>query len=291
MPIHSSAVGRKIPGVTIEVTTRMLLAYAAGIGESSPCFFDDACPEGLVATPSFCAALEWAVINERIESSNALNITAEESMRIVRAGQDSNFYRPIRSGDKLHTSGEITQIKQTRAGALIVQKVETVDDATKEPVVTSWLSWIMRGATIDGPDNEIECPDALNIEPPSRSELVSTEIFIPRKTPHVYAECSGIWTPINTQRKSALAAGLPDVILHGMATWSIAGREVLKTQGQNNPSRMKRFTADFRAMIVPGGTVRLLQGRCCSRPEAVYYCVENQRGEVAVSGYAFLEMI
>jgi acyl dehydratase len=259
MPIHSSAVGRKIPGVSIEVTTRMLLAYAAGIGESSPCFFDDACPEGLVATPSFCAALEWAVINERIESTNALDITAEESMRIVRAGQDSNFYRPIRSGDKLHTSGEITQIKQTRAGALIVQKVET--------------------------------PDALNIEPPSRSELVSTEIFIPRKTPHVYAECSGIWTPINTQRKSALAAGLPDVILHGMATWSIAGREVLKTQGQNNPSRMKRFTADFRAMIVPGGTVRLLQGRCCSRPEAVYYCVENQRGEVAVSGYAFLEMI
>lgn len=291
MPIQSSAVGRKIPGVSTEVTTRMLLAYAAGIGESSPCFFDDACPEGLVATPSFCAALEWAVINERIVSSNVLDISAEEAIRIVRAGQDSTFYRPIRSGDKLYTSGEITQVKQTRAGALIVQKVETVVEATGEPVVTSWISWIMRGATIEGQDNVTDVPESLEIETPQRNELMATEIFIPRKSPHVYAECSGIWNPINTQRKSALAAGLPDVILHGMATWSIAGREVLKTQGQNNPSRMKRFTADFRAMIIPGGTVRFLQGRCRSNPEAVYYCVENQQGEVAVSGFAFLEMI
>ena len=291
MHIHSSAVGHKIPGISTEVTTRMLLAYAAGIGENSPCFFDDTCPEGLVATPSFCAALEWAVINEKIVGSNALAISAEEAIRIVRTGQDSTFYRPIRSGDKLHTCGEITQIKQTRAGALIVQKVETVVEASGEPVVTSWISWIMRGATIEGQDNETECPAPLDIEPPPLSELVVTEIFIPRKTPHVYAECSGIWNPINTQRKTALAAGLPDVILHGMATWSIAGRELLKAQGQNNPSRMKRFTADFRAMIVPGGRVRFLQGRCCSNPEAVYYCVENQQGEAAVSGFAFLETI
>jgi acyl dehydratase len=230
-------------------------------------------------------------VSEKIGSSNVLDISAEEAMQIVRTGQDSTFYRPIKSGEKLYTSGQVTQIKQTSAGALIVQKIETVVEDTREPVVTSWVSWIMRGAQIEGQDRETERPVALDIEPPPLNELIATEIFIPRKTPHVFAECSGIWNPINTQRKAALAAGLPDVILHGMATWSIAGREVLKTQGQNNPSRMKRFTADFRAMIVPGGTIRLLQGRCVTNPEAVYYCVENQRGETAVSGFVFLETI
>jgi acyl dehydratase len=292
MSISSAAVGRKKNGgVTTEVTTRMMLAYAAGIGECTPRFFDDARPEGLVAPPSFCAALESPVNKESFLNSNFLNITSEEAIRIVRAGHDSTFFRPIRPGDKLHTSGTITQIKQTSAGALVVQKNETVLVDTQEPVVTSWVSWIVRGTKVEGGDAEVESPPTIELEPPTPSELVVTEIFIPRRTPHIYAECSGIWNPINTQRKVALAAGLPDIILHGMATWSIAGREILKMQGENNPHRMTRFTADFRAMIIPGVTIRVLQGRCRSNPEVVYYRVENQQIESAVSGFAFLEAL
>lgn len=291
MPVSSTSVGQKIPGISTEVTTRMLMAYAAGIGETSPSFFDDAGPQGVVAVPSFCAKLEGAVLNDEILSNDALNLSNDEAIRIVRTGQDSTFHRQIFPDDKLHTSGCITQVKETTAGALIVQKVETVVEATQEPVVTSWISWIMRGGKVAGPDTVIEVSHPLDLDVPLSYELVATEIFIPRKAPHVYAECSGIWNPINTQRKTALAAGLPDIILQGMATWSIAGREILKAQGHNNPHKMKRFTANFSAMIIPGGTIRILQGRCRSNPEAVYYCVENQQGDVAVSGFVFLEAI
>jgi acyl dehydratase len=292
MPISSSAVGRKVNGgVTTEVTTRMTLAYAAGIGECSPRFFDDARPGGIVAPPSFCAALETPVNRESLLNSGILNITDEEAIRIVRAGHDSTFYRQIRPGDKLHTSGVITQVRQTSVGALIVQKNETVLESTRVPVVTSWVSWIVRDVKVEGGDVELEPVPAIELAPPPDEELLVTEIFIPRKTPHVYAECSGIWNPINTQRKVALDAGLPDIILHGMATWSIAGREILKAQGENNPHRMTRFTAKFRAMIIPGATIRLLQGRCRSNPEVVYYRVENQQFEEAASGFSFLEAL
>jgi acyl dehydratase len=292
MPISSAAVGRKINGgVTTEVTTRMMLAYAAGIGECSPRFFDDARPEGIVAPPSFCAALEAPINKESFLNSDFLNITSEEAIRIVRTGHDSVFYRAIRPGDKLHTTGMIIQIKQTSAGALVVQKNETVLVDTREPVVTSWISWIVRGTKVQGGDAEVESHPPLDLEPPASRALVVAEIFIPRRTPHIYAECSGIWNPINTQRKVALDAGLPDIILHGMATWSIAGREILKVQGENNPHRMTRFSAKFSSMIIPGATIRLLQGRCHSNPEVVYYRVENQQFEEAVSGFAFLETL
>ena len=35
---------------------------------------------------------------------------------------------------------------------------------------------------------------------------------------HLYSECARIWNPIHTDRAAALAAGLPDIILHGTAT-------------------------------------------------------------------------
>lgn len=269
----------------------MLMAYAAGIGECSPIFFDDTSQEGIVAAPSFCAALEWPIINKRTPILDIPSITEKDVERVVQIAQDSRFYRPIKPGDTLHTSACFTKVKETSAGSLVVQKVETVTADLKEPVVTSWKSWILRGGKVEGPDTEIEATPAVDIEPPSLGELVVTEIFIPRKTPHVYSECSGIWNPINTQKKVALSAGLPDIILQGMATWSLAGREILKTQGHNSSYRMKRFTANFSAMIIPGATIRFLQGRCRSNPETVYYCIENQKGEPAASGYAFLETI
>jgi acyl dehydratase len=269
----------------------MLMAYAAGIGECSPCFYDDASESGIIAPSTFCSALEWPVINEKRDGRESFGITDDETERIVRTGQDSVFHHSIKPGDRLHTSGCITQVKATSAGPMMVEKLDTVLADTQEPVVTSWVSWILRGGILEGEDRVIESSPELEIPRPSIDELVATEIFIPRKTPHVFSECSGVWNPINTQRKAALAAGLPDIILHGMATWSIAGREILKTQGNNNPHRMKRFTARFQAMIIPGATIRVLQGRCRSNPEAVYYCIENQHGEIAVSGFAFLEMI
>jgi acyl dehydratase len=290
MPISSNIVGHEIPAKVVEVTTRMLLAYAAGIGETDPRYFDDASPAGIVAPPSFCAALEWPIMNERM-GNGILDISDEEAAYIVRTGQDSTFHQPIRPGDKLSTSGQIVQVKETSAGALLVQKLVTVEESTGKPVVTSWVSWMMRGGCVEGESREIATCPVLDIEGPSKDELMSSQIYISRKTPHVYSECSGIWNPINSQRKVALAAGLPDVILHGMATWSFVGREILKENGGNNPQQMKRFTADFKSRIFPGATIHIYQGRCHSHPEVVYYRVENQKGEVAVTGFALLEAV
>ena len=73
--------------------------------------------------------------------------------------------------------------------------------------------------------------------------------------PHVYTECARIWNPIHTERDVALRAGLPDIILHGTATWALAGREVLRAYGDGDPARLKRLHGRFTAMVIPGTSI------------------------------------
>src|SRR5262249_46266642 len=66
---------------------------------------------------------------------------------------------------------------------------------------------------------------------------------------HVYTECARIWNPIHTDRAVALAAGLPDIILHGTATLAFAVSAVLRDRLGGEPMRVRRIAARFGAMV------------------------------------------
>jgi acyl dehydratase len=105
-------------------------------------------------------------------------------------------------------------------------------------------------------------------------------LAIPREMPHVYTECASIWNPIHTERAVALAAGLPDIILHGTATWALAGREVLRLYADSDPRRLRRLHGRFRGMVFPGTEIRIEHQRDASG--AIHFVVRNHRGEPAI---------
>ena len=55
----------------------------------------------------------------------------------------------------------------------------------------------------------------------------------------------------------ATAAGLPDIILHGTATWALAGRELVARCADRDPTRLRRLRGCFRAMVIPGTAIEL----------------------------------
>jgi acyl dehydratase len=73
--------------------------------------------------------------------------------------------------------------------------------------------------------------------------------------PHVYSECADIWNPIHTERAVALAAGLPDIILHGTATWALAGLTVLRSYADCDVTKLARMTGRFTGMVIPGDEI------------------------------------
>ena len=104
---------------------------------------------------------------------------------------------------------------------------------------------------------------------------------IAREAPHVYTECADIWNPIHTERQVALAAGLPDIILHGTATWALAAREIVRRRCDGDPARLARLHGRFAAMVIPGTKITLDIG--ATDAGVVPFVVRNADGDPALA--------
>jgi acyl dehydratase len=279
MPILAAAVGTRLGAREVEISARQLLAYAAGVGETADAFFDDARPGGIVGVPAFCVSLEWPVVRAP-RGANAYGASPDELLRGVHASQDTIFHRCLRPGDRLRVEGIVASIRPTRAGALVYTKLETRDAASGEAVVTSWYGSVFRGVTVEGEAAAPEAPPGLpDVKLEDDPERIAIEIA--REAPHVYTECADIWNPIHTEREVALAAGLPDIILHGTATWALAARELVARRCGGEPARLARLHGRFAAMVIPGSTISVEIG--AARDGVVAFGVRNADGDPAIA--------
>jgi len=253
MPFPSSRVGLQLQPYEYEVTVRKVLAYSAGIGASEPAFLDDIQDGGLRALPFQCVTPEWPVVLSMRQSLGE-SLTPDEARRGVHAIQDSIFHRPMRPGDRLITEGQLVSATSTRSGVLTVCRLITRERGSNDLVSTTWTSSIFLNTALEGDPVMIASPPSLSDEEllPPGAYARAEKIFIPKEMPHVYSECADIWNPIHTERKEALAAGLPDIILHGTATWALAGLTILRRYGSSNPAALKRITGRFAGMVLPG---------------------------------------
>ena len=275
--LRSAAVGMTSPPSRLEVSTRLTQAYAAGLGDCNPRYFDDAGLD-VVAPPAFCVSFEWPVFLG-LTSLPALGADRSVRLRGVHALQDSTFHRPVRPGDVLVTTGTLVEVRATRAGAWGLVRLDTREERTGEEVVTSWYGSIYRGVAVDGADVRIDGPAPFADGPPvDFTERVPIEIR--REAAHVYTECARIWNPIHTERRVALEAGLAHIRLHGTATWALAAREIVDRFAGGDPLRLSRLSGQFRAQVIPGSTIVVEAGRSGGR---VDFGVRNAGGEPAIA--------
>jgi acyl dehydratase len=283
MALRTGAVGKSLGESIVEVTPRMTMAYAAGLGEEGECYMDDLRQAGVVAPPPFCVVLEWPIVNGPMYRE-ASGTSAEEAYGSIHVLQDSRFHRLVRPGDRLRTSGHVIQVRQTSAGALMVSRLATTDAASGEPVITSWFGAIFLRMAVDGTGAAIEEPPALR---PERGlpagELERVVIPIGRTLPHIYTECAHIWNPIHTERKIALATKLPDIILHGTATWALAAQALIRCRGGGDPSRLVRLAGRFHGMVIPGTDITIEHVAEPQHPGTVQFAVKNAAGELAIT--------
>jgi acyl dehydratase len=283
MPIHATALGQSAGESALEVSPRLTMAYAAGVEAEEACYLDDLRPNGVVAPPPFCVSLEWPVVNGP-RYREITGITAQESWAGIHVQQDSTFHRAVRPGDRLRTSGRVIKLKPTSAGTLVVLKLETADERSGEPVVTSYSSTIFLRVPLEGAPGTLEEPPTLR-STGTITVLMEGGVALPtsRRMAHVYTECAGIWNPIHTERRIAQDKQLPDVILHGTCTWALAGMELIRRCAEGDPLRLKRLAGRFHGMVIPGTTIGLEYGIEPGSPGKVQFTVTNAAGELAVS--------
>lgn len=214
MTIPAAAQGAEFEPRDVTVTPRMALAFAAAIGCTQEQYFDDARPEGLLVPPPFCVALEWMLSGDR-NALAKLGISASDQLRAVHTGQDTQFRRPIIAGETVSVSGSINAIRSTRAGALVSSQLVVCGRDREDLITTSLCDAIYRGVKTDAGPVEIDSNASGRCD--LSKDVKSIQIPISRSFAHVYTECASIYNPIHTERRVALAAGLPDIIVHGTA--------------------------------------------------------------------------
>jgi len=116
---------------------------------------------------------------------------------------------------------------------------------------------------------------------------------VTRATLALYAGASGDHNPIHTDIDFARAAGMPDVVAHGMLSMAWLGRLLTNWAPQRD---LREFSVRFSAMtqlgerIVCTGRVTEKLERDGERLVRVAVATANEAGEVKVSGDACLAL-
>lgn len=280
MSFPADRVGVRLKSYELELTPRKILAYAAGIGASEAAYLDDAKDSGLRALPFQCVSPEWPVL---LSMRHLLgdSLSPDEARRGVHAIQDSIFHRPMCAGDRLITEGQLVSATRIRSGVLTVCKLVTRARDDLSPVTTTWTSSIYRDVDLGGDAVTLEAAPTAVDSSPLGPDAAIERIHIPREMPHVYSECASIWNPIHTERREALAAGLPDIILHGTATWALAGLTILRRYASNDVSSLRRITGRFAGMVIPGEDILVHHERDLNG--MVRFEVRTAAGALAIS--------
>ena len=246
MPLDAALVGQRTDDATHEVDARWLMAYAAGLGDLNARYMDTAA-DTVIAHPLFPVCLEWPVNLSLRKLPGYERVTPEEMARGVHAAHDLHLFRPIRAGECLTTRAEVVDLRQIKPGARQTLRFETFD-ASGELVCRTYQQGISRGVSITGNARSIETPP----EAPVRPETIDGQawpIQVGAAAAHVYTECARIFNPIHTDRAFALAAGLPDIILHGTATLALAVSRLVDQVLKGEANRVRRVGGRFAAMV------------------------------------------
>lgn len=254
MAIPTSLAGSTIDPMVHHVDERWTMAYAASLGESRPDYFDTTRPEGVVAHPLFTVCPEWPVIVNARQISEQAGVSQAEVRSSVHATHDVTIHRLVRPGDELTTSLETAAVIDIKPGAMSTTRLHTVD-ANGAPVSTTTQNGIYLGFHTDGEDR----PDA---DPPPPipgsdrvGEPVEVRVDLDGGAAHTYTECARIWNPIHTDKAVALAAGLPDIILHGTANLAYGVSAVVDHRADGRPELIRRLSCRFKAMVFLPSTI------------------------------------
>jgi acyl dehydratase len=141
-------------------------------------------------------------------------------------------------------------------GALIYSRREVVDRASGAVIATLRQTTFARGDGGFGGPREWtkgEAP-ALHLTPERAPDVVCDLPTRPEMA--LLYRLSGDVNPLHAEPAFAKQAGFPRPILHGLATFGVAGHAILKAACGYDPARLTAMDARFSAPVYPGETIR-----------------------------------
>jgi acyl dehydratase len=274
MPIAHDVVGTTFPGGRSTWTSTDSLLYALGVGAGTgDLAFTTENSEGVDqrALPTMAVVLGGAAMGV-LEAIGPFDPAA-----LVHGSQELELPAELPVAGTVDTVGTIVGIWDKGSGAVVdVEVVATDPDAgsVRFRTVTSLFlrgegGWGgQRGPSLEplpdrSPDHEVTFPTG-----PDQALLY---------------RLNGDRNPLHSDPTFAARAGFPRPILHGLCTYGIAGRALLRALCDDDPARLRSMAGRFSSPVFPGEalTTRIWEA---AGPGTARFVTLGPDGRVVLSG-------
>ena len=220
-----------------------VMLYALGVGaEELPFVYE----EGLEALPTMAVTMAYPGF---IWRDPAYHVTWQ---KILHAETSAQLHLPLPVEGELigyTTFGPILD-KGPEKGAIVYQTREIYADDGRHIATVRNTNFLRGDGGFGGSSEGQPLPHAV----PDRAPDLVIALPTADNLALLY-RLSGDMNPLHADPKVALSAGFERPILHGLATYGIVGRALLRGLADNRPDRIKRMDARFSAPVFPGETI------------------------------------
>ena len=174
--------------------------------------------------------------------------------KVLHGEQGLILHRPLPTAATVIGKSRVTGIvdKGEGKGALMYSERDVVEQASGDLLCTVTSTTFLRGeGGFGGPTGPSPAPHPV----PERAPDQTVDLPTLPQAALIY-RLSGDTNPLHADPEIAAQAGFPRPILHGLGTYGVAGRAVLRACCDDDPSRLKTLNVRFSAPVFTGETIR-----------------------------------
>ena len=250
--VYEKLLALKIPEAEHAYTEKDAMLYALGVGLGHDPLdakqLDFVYEKNLKALPTFAAVLGYPGFWVRELD------TGIDWVKIVNGEQGITLHQPLKPSGTVIGKSRIVEIIDKGAGkGAVLYSERTIDDkATGARIATLLHATFCRAdGGFGGPPRQQ--PPVHPI--PDRAPDVVCDLPTRPEMALVY-RLSADPNPLHADPAVAKAAGFPRPILHGLATFGVAGHAILKAACGYDTARLTSMAGRFSAPVFPGETSR-----------------------------------
>lgn len=176
--------------------------------------------------------------------------------KLLHGEQFLEIYKTIPTSGKITTYPKIIDILDKGKGALAVVGAESKNEQGEVLFYNEFSSFIRGSGGFGGNKDRTPAGDATAANnPPNRApDAIVTEKTHPDQA--ALYRLSGDKNPLHLDPDFAGMGGFDTPILHGLCSFGIAGKHVLKQYGDDSPARFKNIKVRFAKHVFPGETLQ-----------------------------------
>jgi acyl dehydratase len=174
--------------------------------------------------------------------------------KVVHGEQAFDLHKPVMPKGVVVGRTRVTEVidKGKDKGALVYSVRQVVDKASGELIATLRQTTFCRAdGGFGGPRSDTPLPHPI----PERAPDLVCDLSTRPEMALIY-RLSGDINPLHAEPAFAKSAGFERPILHGLATFGVAGHAILKTVCGYDPTGVRSMAGRFSAPVFPGETIR-----------------------------------